>query len=635
MNEHIIEYLNYYIELDNPQYAVLLKGNWGCGKTFFIKNLKEKWIDSNEESDKINIQPLYISLNGIENIKTVNDKIRAEINPFLYSKGMQVAKKVLKGLLKSTVKLDLNFNDYETSAGNISINVDSIGIFEKRDNGIKGKKIIIFDDFERCKIPTDEIFGYINHFVEHCSCKVILVADEEKIKEKYNSDKSDSGVSYKDFKEKLIGQTFEVTSDIENAISHFIEESQNLYSNQDIAAHKNLIKSLFIASNLENLRVLKQSMLDFNRFTSFFEASIIKNSNYKEFIKNLLPYFIIVYAEYKTGNEKINNFQGFYFTDKEKEENLKIERKYSPILSENSIIDSGGVIQISMIIDYIEKGFIEPVELNNELKTTAFFRSDTEQDWEKLWGWRFLNDKEFKELRKRVWSTFYKGDINDTTILLHISGILINLINQNLLDKNSDFVVKKSMRIIETILKSKGSTSIRQNYGMFEGAWGKQYQSIETEEYKKLKNFLLDKIENKQLNESTSYLKSIFENISDTSFESIYAMFVEPTPDRRTVFENTAIFKPINGKLLGKKIKKMSSKAIYDFQLILHYRYYPEERYSNGRLEKYHKEDLRCLIELQNEIGHNQKKREILKNKTLNELNEELALIITKIKDID
>jgi hypothetical protein len=112
-------------------------------------------------------------------------------------------------------------------------------------------------------------------------------------------------------------------------------------------------------------------------------------------------------------------------------------------------------------------------------------------------------------------------------------------------------------------------------------------------------------------------------------------MFVEPTPDRRTVFENTAIFKPINGKLLGKKIKKMSSKAIYDFQLILHYRYYPEERYSNGRLEKYHKEDLRCLIELQNEIGHNQKKREILKNKTLNELNEELALIITKIKDID
>ena len=41
-NKHIKEFLNYYIELPNPQYAVLLKGKWGSGKTHFINEYKNK-----------------------------------------------------------------------------------------------------------------------------------------------------------------------------------------------------------------------------------------------------------------------------------------------------------------------------------------------------------------------------------------------------------------------------------------------------------------------------------------------------------------------------------------------------------------------------------------------------------------
>ena len=37
----IENYLNEYIKQDNPQYAVMLKGKWGCGKTFFIKQRQE------------------------------------------------------------------------------------------------------------------------------------------------------------------------------------------------------------------------------------------------------------------------------------------------------------------------------------------------------------------------------------------------------------------------------------------------------------------------------------------------------------------------------------------------------------------------------------------------------------------
>jgi septin family protein len=79
MNEHITNYLNYYVELENPQYAVMLIGNWGCGKTFFIKNIINEWTEPNSEPNSISLKPIYIRLNGISTNHYINEKIRTEI----------------------------------------------------------------------------------------------------------------------------------------------------------------------------------------------------------------------------------------------------------------------------------------------------------------------------------------------------------------------------------------------------------------------------------------------------------------------------------------------------------------------------------------------------------------------------
>ena len=42
MNKNIENFLNEYMINPDPQYAVFLKGNWGCGKTFFVNN----WLNS-------------------------------------------------------------------------------------------------------------------------------------------------------------------------------------------------------------------------------------------------------------------------------------------------------------------------------------------------------------------------------------------------------------------------------------------------------------------------------------------------------------------------------------------------------------------------------------------------------------
>ena len=65
-NHSTKEYLNYFVASQNPNFAVMLKGKWGAGKTYFIRGIIEEWENSHviEEGD-INLKPIYVSLNGV------------------------------------------------------------------------------------------------------------------------------------------------------------------------------------------------------------------------------------------------------------------------------------------------------------------------------------------------------------------------------------------------------------------------------------------------------------------------------------------------------------------------------------------------------------------------------------------
>ena len=64
MNTNIRSYLDKYINYENPQFAVMLTGKWGCGKTYFIKD----WIRSVELLKEKKYKPIYISLYGIHSL---------------------------------------------------------------------------------------------------------------------------------------------------------------------------------------------------------------------------------------------------------------------------------------------------------------------------------------------------------------------------------------------------------------------------------------------------------------------------------------------------------------------------------------------------------------------------------------
>ena len=64
-NQVVIKYLNYYLSLkESPDYAVLINGHWGAGKTFFIK----KFLKNKDDF-------IYISLYGLSSIDEINTRI--------------------------------------------------------------------------------------------------------------------------------------------------------------------------------------------------------------------------------------------------------------------------------------------------------------------------------------------------------------------------------------------------------------------------------------------------------------------------------------------------------------------------------------------------------------------------------
>ncbi len=245
-NQHISQFLDYYCndKLLNPQYAVLLKGKWGSGKTHFINEYKKHLKINNKKF-------IYVSLYGVTSYDKIETKFLETIHPRLYNKKTIFAGKIAKQLLKGTLKIDLDAD--EKADGNASVQIPD---FKPEDLLNTKEYILIFDDLERCSINIINLLGYINFFVEHQSYKVILIANEEEL---------EKTEKYVLIKEKLIGKTFEFISDADLAYDSFLGELKNTNNIKEniLEKEKSNILELFKKSQSNNLRALRQTLLDF------------------------------------------------------------------------------------------------------------------------------------------------------------------------------------------------------------------------------------------------------------------------------------------------------------------------------------------------------------------------------------
>jgi len=184
-DEKIISVFKDYLAADKTHnHAILLDGAWGSGKTHFIK---KTLIPAIEPDETIQRSAIYVSLYGIKTTEELQNALYMAI----VTDHMKNAKIPLGTPLVSKLPFDKLFDT-----------VGKLAKMKMKASGVEAdvaglvspwldfnEYYFIFDDLERCPMSINEIFGFINNFVEQNDAKVLIVANEAEICTAQNIDR--------------------------------------------------------------------------------------------------------------------------------------------------------------------------------------------------------------------------------------------------------------------------------------------------------------------------------------------------------------------------------------------------------------------------------------------------------------
>lgn len=160
--EEIVQAVQSYIRNENEKYALLINGAWGSGKTFLYENYLCDAISDIEVGKNERKKNVYISLYGISTIETLSKQLMTNYLVYVKANGNEIVKKGAKpvaGFL-GIVSKAFSFSIGSFSADFGDVLKDISGLLEAKN------MVVCFDDLERCTIPINEFFGYVNNLIE-------------------------------------------------------------------------------------------------------------------------------------------------------------------------------------------------------------------------------------------------------------------------------------------------------------------------------------------------------------------------------------------------------------------------------------------------------------------------------------
>ena len=227
--------------------CVLIKGEWGIGKTYF---LRKKYLCDTKH--------IYVSLFGLNSIEEVKIEIYSKLNRVLnfIKKGVNRIKDLSINFPFASISIPYLENDIEKA-------------IEKKCK--REKFIIVIDDLERksSNIKMEAILGIIESISNIKNSLIIVVANENKITEKEKS-------IYLNFSEKVIQKIYNVHRYSYTALDKILKNSIHAI---DIDKElKEIISSatlkIFNSDYVNNLRTLEKGLN--------FVKLLIKHINFSE-----------------------------------------------------------------------------------------------------------------------------------------------------------------------------------------------------------------------------------------------------------------------------------------------------------------------------------------------------------------
>ncbi len=399
-----------YLKVEKTDYALMINGDWGSGKTYYVKkslfdNISS--IDSFLIDDKkgvLKYEPLYISLYGISETVDILHKIQLELNPWMKSKPWLLFK---TGANKLASFFNSGFSNSEEK--------NFLSIFDIGKN-----RVLFLDDLERIdksKLSISSVLGQINNFTEQENIKVIIICNSEKTK-KIFSKINEKTIRFSSKYEAVLGDVYDnIISEYSSPYIDFLKEK------------KQIVLEIFQIAEYKNLRTLK-FILDI--FQKIYNQAI--QVEYKDEILKRFLFFTCIYAiEYKIGAisevdlNSLKNVGPYSLIDfdfsiddlvqQPQNDVQEIEPAYSQLFSEkySEIIESFFYCQ--EIADYIHNGYLNQGKLNvviSDIISDFKSKEGTEEDKiiKDTRNWRELKDDDFKPLIERIYTKIETGEFS-------------------------------------------------------------------------------------------------------------------------------------------------------------------------------------------------------------------------------
>lgn len=566
-NKHIKEFLDYYLNVEqSPDYAVLITGCWGSGKTYFIRqylggNRKEvkEWLTDCEKYVVV-----YVSLFGAKSREEMDKRVLEALHPKLNSKIV----KAIPGAVSLIGKIvgTATANPFVTIAGeNIAVFSENVLEAEKKD--LK-KVVVVFDDVERADMPLPELLGYLNEYVEHLHVPCILLADKDKWEEAQKCQEDKSTLHHlSSTKEKIIGKEFQIQTSFDEVWNFLARKENHPVGDRAwniIGMYNDLIKAILRASGVNNYRALRNTLSDFQRFIGDKAKNVKmgkmfiddKYFEHKEFAELIIADFVCYQYAFHIGllnpreiiDYNLYKSAKYARTDETKEVKLVVEKIDDQNHLAGKIISE--TVEQRNSYSLFEECFKEIPRISTQPYDMMSFDPKYNSKWSDIWKkWLTgfcVDSKEIQKLMdKSIW---YDAKDNFTINQImkyhslddHTAENLLQEIKQKIKDKaytnpnyvfilfNSwlllasqgifDYDVEKCFNKIKRYINSVSFDKVP--FGGMEGTLTTDNVNVQ-EKQKQLWALINEKLPNKQLTQEQKYIQYFWKHADGSSFLAV------------------------------------------------------------------------------------------------------------------
>ena len=468
-----------YMKAVDTDYAIMINGDWGCGKSYYIKhnlptiaagvecpvpsedgqNKLLKWGNKQSRDWAIKMQgkedgvqydekhycPFYISLYGVSSVNDFYCRVSEGVFGMIGT-GSNALQSVMESMVGTRVPI---------SAGML----------------IPYNAVLVFDDLERIcldKISPIEVLGLINTFSEHRNIKVIIVCNEEAFRKKTIEGNIQLALDdeYRQYKEKTVRFTYTCKVDIWDVyhvlLSKYKEKEYGAY----VEECTERILGLFWIGGKSNIRTLKFFIEIYEKL--YDEVTELLTSDARpKILDRLLTTTLIYVMEYKQGlspkdllrlREPIaDTLEEMYEGETPMVSEVESERETYRIdkVQEQYERYYDDMVRLPWLIDYIASGALDTYSVRDfatkqEEELLRIESSPAMQAVEKIKNLRTIDDEELEPTVQEIWNYIEQNEYTVTELMDIYSTCLtytLNGVHGFAIPEEKDDVFRKALDI--------------------------------------------------------------------------------------------------------------------------------------------------------------------------------------------